>query len=65
MDEMGAGHFLYIPATMVVGIVIGWILGSRAARDAYAAAMKKREEDDARKAAKAAKAAGRVAPPVS
>jgi hypothetical protein len=40
-----------------VGIVIGWILGSRAARDAFAAEMKKREADAARKAAKAAKAA--------
>jgi hypothetical protein len=57
MNEMGAGHFLYIPATAVVGIVIGWILGSRAARDAFAAEMKKREAAAARKAAKAAKAA--------
>lgn len=57
MNEMGAGHFLYIPATVVMGIVIGWILGSRAARDAFAAEMKKREADAARKAAKAAKAA--------
>jgi hypothetical protein len=54
MAEMGAGHFLYIPATMVVGIVIGWILGSRAARDAYAAELRKREEAAARKAARAA-----------
>ena len=55
MGEMGAGHFLYIPATMLVGIVIGWILGSRAARDAFAAELKRREADVARKAAKAAK----------
>ena len=55
MGEMGAGHFLYIPGTIVVGIVIGWILGSRAARDAFAAELRKREEADARKAAKAAK----------
>ena len=54
---MGAGHFLYIPATILVGIVIGWILGSRAARDAFAMEMKKREEDAARKAAKAARTA--------
>jgi hypothetical protein len=56
MSEMGAGHFLYIPATIVVGMVAGWILGSRAARDAFAAQLKKREADDARKAAKAARA---------
>jgi hypothetical protein len=56
MGEMGAGHFLYIPATMVVGIVIGWILGSRAARDAFAAEIRKREDAAARKVAKAARA---------
>jgi hypothetical protein len=55
MGEMGAGHFLYIPGTIVVGIVIGWILGSRAARDAFAAELRKREDAEARKAAKAAK----------
>jgi len=52
---MGAGHFLYIPSMILVGIVIGWILGSRAARDAFAFELKRREEDAARKAAKAAK----------
>ena len=35
------------------GVVIGWILGSRAARDAYAMELKKREEKAARVAAKA------------
>ena len=54
---MGAGHFLYIPTTILVGVVIGWILGSRAARDAFAMEMKKREDAAARKAEKAAKAA--------
>ncbi|MCX6544281.1 MAG: hypothetical protein NTV05_07675 [Acidobacteria bacterium] len=54
---MGAGHFLYIPVTILVGIVIGWILGSRAARDAFAVELKRREENAARNAAKAAKVA--------
>jgi hypothetical protein len=45
-----AGHFLFIPAVLLVGIVVGWILGSRAARDAFAAEMKRREERAARKA---------------
>jgi hypothetical protein len=40
---MGAGHFIYIPALLLVGIVIGWVLGSRAARDAYAAELRRRE----------------------
>jgi hypothetical protein len=59
MGEMGAGHFLYIPGTIVIGIVIGWILGSRAARDAFAGEIRKREDDAARRAAKAAKAAAK------
>jgi hypothetical protein len=41
---MPASHFIFIPAVLLVGIVIGWILGSRAAKDAYAAELKRREE---------------------
>ncbi len=41
---MTAGHFIFIPAVLLVGIVVGWILGSRAARDAYAAELRRREE---------------------
>jgi hypothetical protein len=47
---MTAGHFIFIPAVLLVGIVIGWILGSRAARDAYAAELKRRDERAERKA---------------
>ena len=36
-----AAHFLYIPAVLLVGIVIGWLLASRAAADAYASQLKK------------------------
>lgn len=41
---MTAGHFIFIPAVLLVGVVIGWILGSRAAKDAYAAELRRREE---------------------
>jgi hypothetical protein len=44
-----AGHFIFIPAVLLVGLVIGWILGSRAARDAFAMELKRREERAARK----------------
>ena len=44
MGGMTAAHFIFIPAVLLVGIVIGWILGSRVARDAYAAELKRREE---------------------
>jgi hypothetical protein len=40
---MTAGHFIFIPAVLLVGIIIGWILGSRAAKDAYASELKKRQ----------------------
>jgi hypothetical protein len=40
---MTAGHFIFVPAVLLVGIIIGWVLGSRAARDAYASELRKRE----------------------
>jgi hypothetical protein len=44
-----AAHFIFIPAVLIVGMVLGWVLGSRAAQDAMASEMKKREERRARK----------------
>ena len=38
-----ASHFIFIPAVLIVGVVIGWVLGSRAAQDAMAAEMRRRE----------------------
>jgi hypothetical protein len=46
---MTAGHFIFIPSVMMIGVVIGWVLGSRAATDAYAQELKRREERAARK----------------
>jgi hypothetical protein len=34
MGDMTAAHFIFIPGVLLVGVVIGWILGSRAAHDA-------------------------------
>jgi hypothetical protein len=39
-----AAHFIFIPAVLLIGVVIGWILGSRAAQDAMASELRKREE---------------------
>jgi hypothetical protein len=47
---MTAGHFIFIPAVLLLGLILGWILGSRAARDAYAAELRRREEKAVRKA---------------
>ena len=46
-----AAHFLYIPSVLVLGVVIGWILGSRAAADAYASQIRKQEAARKRAAA--------------
>jgi hypothetical protein len=51
-SNMTSAHFLFIPAVLLIGIVIGWILGSRAAADAYAADLKRREDRAARQAAR-------------
>jgi len=47
--NMPATHFIFIPGVLLIGIVIGWILGSRAAHDAYAAELRRREEREKRK----------------
>ena len=39
-----AAHFIYIPAVLLLGVVIGWILGSRAAADAYAAQLRRQQQ---------------------
>jgi hypothetical protein len=41
---MTAGHFIFIPSVMLIGVIIGWVLGSRAARDAFATELKRRDE---------------------
>jgi hypothetical protein len=55
---MTAGHFIFIPSVALVGLIIGWVLGSRAARDAYAAELKRREERAQRKAGESGSAGG-------
>ena len=52
-SEMPSSHFIFIPSVLLIGIVIGWVLGGRAARDAYAAELKRREERERRRAERA------------
>ena len=49
LGQMSSAHFLFIPAVLLVGVVLGWVLGSRAAADAYGAVLKRREERANRK----------------
>lgn len=45
---MSAAHFFYIPAVVLVGIVVGFLLGARATRDAYEAERRRREAREKR-----------------
>ena len=47
--NMPSTQFIFIPSVLLIGIVIGWILGSRAAKDAYASELRKREEREKRR----------------
>jgi hypothetical protein len=47
-----AAHFIFIPSVLLIGIVLGWVLGSRAARDAFAAELRRREEREKRRSGK-------------
>ena len=49
IGEMSASHLIFIPAVLLIGIVIGWVLGSRAAQDAFAAELRRREERQKRR----------------
>lgn len=44
MGQMNAAHFIYIPVCILIGIVFGWILGGRAAKDAYLAELRRRDQ---------------------
>lgn len=52
-------HVIYIPMVLMIGVVIGWVLGGRAARDAEAA---RQRADEAKAARRAAREAARKQP---
>jgi hypothetical protein len=45
-----AAHLIFIPGVLLIGVVIGWILGSRAAADAYASQLRKLQDKQDRPA---------------
>jgi len=53
-----SSHFIYIPVVFVLGIVLGFMLGSKATRDAFALEERKAAEREARRAAREAARAG-------
>lgn len=52
--EMPSSHFIFIPSVLLIGVVIGWVLGSRAARDAYASELRRRDAKRQRERERAA-----------
>jgi homoserine kinase len=60
-----SSHFIYIPIIFTLGIVIGFVLGAKATRDALALEARKAAEREERKARRAAAAAGGAATIVS
>ncbi len=43
-----SGHFIFIPAVLIIGMVLGFVLGSRAAADR--ANLERRREEERKKA---------------
>jgi len=50
-----SGHFLFIPGVLMVGMFLGFILGTRAARNQFDLQQKRDAEREAARAARAAK----------
>lgn len=45
-----AAHVIYIPGMLLLGVVIGYVIGGRAARDAFEAEQRRKEARAARRA---------------
>ena len=55
---MTSGHLLFIPAVLVIGMFVGFLLGTRAAQDRINVELKRQaEREEARKARAERKAA--------
>jgi len=55
-----SGHIIFIPGMIMIGLFLGFILGTRAARNQFDLQQKREAE---REAARAARAAKRAEPP--
>jgi len=52
-----SSHFIYIPVIFILGIVLGFMLGAKATRDAIVLEQKKAAEREERRARRQAAAA--------
>ena len=54
---MTPGHVIFIPGVLMIGMFLGFIFGTRAARNQFDLQQKRAAERDAARAARAAKRA--------
>lgn len=59
---MTSSHIIFIPAVLMVGLFLGFILGARAARNQFDLQRRRDEEREAARAARAAKKADAAKP---
>jgi uncharacterized membrane protein len=57
-----SSHFIYIPVVLILGIVLGFVLGAKATRDAIALEQRKAAEREERRARRQASAASTESP---
>jgi hypothetical protein len=57
-----SSHFIYIPVVLILGIVLGFVLGAKATRDAIALEQRKAAEREERRARRQASAASPDSP---
>ncbi len=62
---MTSGHILFIPGILMVGMFLGFVLGTRAARNQFDLQRRRDEEREAARAARAAKKAAAGGSPPS
>lgn len=60
---MSANHILFIPGVLMIGMFIGFVLGTRAARNQFDLQQKRTAEREAARAARAAARAASSDPP--
>jgi hypothetical protein len=53
-----ASHVIFIPGVLMIGMFLGFVLGTRAARNQFDLQQKREAEREAARAARAAKRAG-------
>ncbi|MBL0215727.1 MAG: hypothetical protein IPQ07_17830 [Myxococcales bacterium] len=58
---MTSGHVLFIPGVLMVGMFVGFIFGTRAARNQFDLQARREAEREAARAARAAKKADKPA----